>query len=98
MNSNPIGKHFEMPKNDKSPSINGVFKKEKCRQIHRKINGLKKKISKLNRDIQNIEDKKAAVGGTKEDEEGLGEDKFRDVIFREELAVLKAAGRREQRK
>jgi len=60
-------------------------------EIDRKIKGLEKKIGELDADIKNIEDKKEVSGITEEDEEGLGEDEFRDGNFQQQLEKLMAS-------
>jgi len=73
------------------PPMKLALDEKQLAEIDRKIRGLEEKIGDLDADIQGIEDKKVASGITEEDEEGQGEDEFRDAKLREQLAGLIAA-------
>ncbi len=73
------------------PAIKLALDEKQLAEIDRKIKGLEKKISELDTDIHNIEDKKVVSGITEEDEEGLGEDEFREGNFQQQLDKLMAA-------
>ena len=60
-------------------------------ELDRKIAELKKTLGELGADINNIKEKEKTVGGTEEDEEGLGEGEFREDKLRRELASLTAS-------
>ncbi len=73
------------------PPMRLALDEKQVNELDRKIKGLEKTIGELDADIQGIEKKERTVGATEEDEEGLGEDEFRDEKLNKELAGLIAA-------
>jgi len=73
------------------PPMKLALDEKQLAEIDRKIKDLEKRIGKLDVDIHNIEDKKVTSGVTEEDEEGLGEDEFREGNFEQQLANLMAS-------
>jgi len=73
------------------PPMQLALDEKQLNELNRKIKGLEKTIGELDADIQGIEKKEKTVGATEEDEEGLGEDEFRDEKLGKELAGLIAA-------
>jgi threonyl-tRNA synthetase len=73
------------------PPMQLALDEKQLNELDRKIKGLEKTIGELDADIQGIEKKEKTVGATEEDEEGLGEDEFRDEKLGKELAGLIAA-------
>src|ERR1039458_1936358 len=60
------------------PPMQLALDEKQFNELDRKIKGLEKTIGELDTDIQGIEGKEKTVGATEEDEEGLGEDEFRE--------------------
>jgi threonyl-tRNA synthetase len=73
------------------PPMKLALDEKQLAEIDRKIKGLEKKISELDTDIHNIENKKVVSGIVEEDEEGLGEDEFREGNFQQQLDKLMAS-------
>jgi threonyl-tRNA synthetase len=73
------------------PPMQLALDEKQFNELDRKIKGLEKTVGELDADIQGIEKKERTVGATEEDEEGLGEDEFRDEKLGKELAGLIAA-------
>ena len=72
------------------PPIKLALDEKQLAEIDRKIKRLERKISELDVNIHNIEEKRIISGVTEEDEEGLGEDEFREGNFEQRLAKLMA--------
>jgi threonyl-tRNA synthetase len=73
------------------PPMELALDEKQFNELDRRIKALEKTVGELDADIRGIEKKENTVGGTEEDEEGLGEDEFREEKLRKELAGLISA-------